>query len=507
MQGARTIYGDLIGWNAHETPTAMGNYVILSVETREAAALCAQNDDQRSRGTPSHWLSYISVTDAAAVAAKAQSLSRQLLMGPFDSGSGGPGRLSWAMPLPSQPPDPGAPPAEVALCLELGQAFQAFGVPAHRFEDALARIAARLGTEGQFFALPTAFFASLGMGGRRWTFIQRSPSGDVDLAKLCDLQETTDQVIAGRLTALGARDQVRAILAAPERWSAPLTVLCFGLGSAPAATFFGGGWREMLLTALLGSLVGLLAVLLGRRPGLARLVHPIAGTLVGFLALAAAARFPQVSPQVLTLAGLIVLLPGLRLVVSMNELATGNLVAGTARLVDTAMTFLSLGFGVALGQRLAAPLLDRALQGAPLPLPAWTLLPTLLLAATAFVVIFKARLRDLPWIFAACVLAFYGTRQGAALLGPQFGVGLGAFVLGLGSNLYTRLTRRPSVVTLLPGLMVLVPGGLGFKGLEFIIQKQVVMGLDTAFQALFVAIALLTGLLLAHAVVQPRTAL
>jgi uncharacterized membrane protein YjjB (DUF3815 family) len=55
--------------------------------------------------------------------------------------------------------------------------------------------------------------------------------------------------------------------------------------------------------------------------------------------------------------------------------------------------------------------------------------------------------------------------------------------------------------------MVLVPGGLGFKGLEFIIQKQLVVGLDTAFQALFVAIALLTGLLLAHAAVQPRTAL
>lgn len=398
-------------------------------------------------------------------------------------------------------------PPEVDLCLELGRAFQAFGIPAHRFEDALARISARLGLDGQFFALPTAFFASLGQGGRHWTFIQRSPSGDVNLAKLSDLQETTDALIAGSLSATEARERVRQIIAAPDRWGPLLTVLCFGLGSAPAAMFFGGGWREMGLTALLGSLVGVTAVLLGRKEGSARLVHPVAGTLVGFLALAAAYRFPHVSPTVLTLAGLIVLLPGLRLVVSMNELATGNLVAGTARLVDTAMTFLSLGFGVALGQRLAAPLLDRALLGTPIPLPAWTLLPTLLLAAAAFVVIFKARVSDLPWIFAACALAFYGTRHGAALLGPQFGVGLGAFALGLGSNLYTRLQHRPSIVTLLPGLMVLVPGGLGFRGLEFIIQKQVVVGLDTAFQALFVAIALLTGLLLAHAAVQPRTAL
>jgi len=411
------------------------------------------------------------------------------------------------MDAPRNPPPTSTAPPEISLCLELGQAFQAFGIPAHRFEDALARIATRLGLEGQFFALPTAFFASLSQGGQHWTFIQRSPSGDVNLAKLSDLQETTDALIDGRLSAGEARVRVQEILAAPARWGALLTILCFGLGSAPAAMFFGGGWREMLLTALLGMLVGLTAILLGRKAGSSRLVYPVAGTLVGFLALALAYRFPHVSPQVLTLAGLIVLLPGLRLVVSMNELATGNLVAGTARLVDTAMTFLSLGFGVALGQRLAASLLDRALQGTPLPLPAWTLLPTLLLAAAAFVVIFQARFKDLPWIFAACVLAFYGTRQGAALLGPQFGVGLGAFALGLGSNLYTRFQRRPSVVTLLPGLMVLVPGGLGFKGLEFIIQKQLVMGLDTAFQALFVAIALLTGLLLAHAAVQPRTAL
>ena len=74
-------------------------------------------------------------------------------------------------------------------------------------------------------------------------------------------------------------------------------------------------------------------------------------------------------------------------------------------------------------------------------------------------------------------------------------------------TLFTRIRRHPSAVTLLPGLVVLVPGGLGFKGLEFIIQKQLVLGLDTAFQALFVAIALLMGLLLAQVAVHPRTAL
>ena len=409
--------------------------------------------------------------------------------------------------MDAPPPPVEATPPEVAFCLELGRAFQASGIPAHRFEDALARVSRRLGLEGQFFALPTAFFASLARRDQHWTFFQRSLPGDVELERLSDLQETTDALIDGRLGAAEAAARVRAIQAAPPRWGAAMTVLCFGLGSAPAAQFFGGGWREIALTGFLGLLVGLAVVLLGRRTGSSRLVYPVSGALVGFLAVAAAWRFPHVSPQVLTVSGLIVLVPGLRLVVSMNELATGNHVSGTARLVDTCMTFLSLGFGVALGQRLASPLLERALHGQPRPLPDWTLAITLPLIAAAFVVLFRARPRDFPWILAACVLAFLGAREGSIWLGPQFGVGLGAFVLGLASNAFSRWKGRPSIVTLLPGLVVLVPGGLGFQGLGFIIQKQVIAGLDTAFQALFVAIALLTGLLLAQAALQPKTAL
>jgi uncharacterized membrane protein YjjP (DUF1212 family) len=396
---------------------------------------------------------------------------------------------------------------EVAFCLELGRAYLAYGIPAHRFEDALARVCRKLGIEGQFFALPTAFFASLGKDGQRWTFFERLNAADLDLEKLSRLQELTEDLLEGRLEAQAAAAEVRALISSPPRWGRALTVLCFGLGSMPAACFFGGGWREMALTGLLGLLVGLAAAVLGRREGLARLLHPVAGVTVGFLAVVLAQQLPHVSPQILTISGLIVLLPGLRLVVAMNELATGNLVAGTSRLVDTAMTFLALGFGVALGQRLAAPWLEGALRGNPLPLPGWALAVSLVMAAAGLLVLFRARPSDFPWIFGACVLAFLGARGGSALLGPQFGVGLGAFVLGLASNLFSRIAHRPSVVPLLPGLMVLVPGGLGFKGLEFIIQKQLVAGLDTAFQALFVAIALLMGLLLAHATVQSRTAL
>jgi predicted enzyme related to lactoylglutathione lyase len=84
LKAAQAFYGDLLGWRANEVPTAMGSYVIFSSGDRQAAGLCAQSDEQRQRGIPSNWLSYVSVSNADVTAAKAKELGAQILMGPFD---------------------------------------------------------------------------------------------------------------------------------------------------------------------------------------------------------------------------------------------------------------------------------------------------------------------------------------------------------------------------------------------------------------------------------------
>lgn len=81
---ARAFYGDLFGWSAREIPTAKGQYVILHLGAHEAAAVSAQNEEQRRHGLPPHWLSYIAVPDADAVASQAQQLGGRVLAGPFD---------------------------------------------------------------------------------------------------------------------------------------------------------------------------------------------------------------------------------------------------------------------------------------------------------------------------------------------------------------------------------------------------------------------------------------
>lgn len=84
LQAAKSFYGELFGWQPKEVATSGGNYVIFSAGGRQAAGLCAQGEEQRQRGVPPTWLSYVSVSDADAAATKAKELGAQVLHGPFD---------------------------------------------------------------------------------------------------------------------------------------------------------------------------------------------------------------------------------------------------------------------------------------------------------------------------------------------------------------------------------------------------------------------------------------
>jgi uncharacterized membrane protein YjjB (DUF3815 family) len=286
-----------------------------------------------------------------------------------------------------------------------------------------------------------------------------------------------------------------------------LNTICFALASGASARFLSGGWREIFVTTSIGLIVGLLAQLMGSFKEASRVFEPTAAIVASALVMVAARLFNPLAIYLTTLASLIVLLPGLTLTTAMHELATRNLVSGTARLMGAALLFFQLGFGVALGAQINRVLPPVLFSSTSAPLPGWTLWIALLMAPLAFTVLFNASRRDAGWIVLACWLSFSGARVGAFLLGPELGVCIGAILMGAGSNLYSRWLQRPSAITTVPGLIMLVPGSIGFGSLAKFIEKDVVSGLTTAFSMVLIAVALVTGLLMANVIVPPRKTL
>jgi uncharacterized membrane protein YjjB (DUF3815 family) len=265
--------------------------------------------------------------------------------------------------------------------------------------------------------------------------------------------------------------------------------------------------NEIVIAGPIGAGVGGLAEMARRLPQLARLVEPLAALFAALLALLAAATGWIVAPELCLLAGLVVLLPGMTLTQALAEIAHRNLASGTARLMGAGMTFLTLGVGAAIGGKVAALLPESGATHPSWELPAWTIEVALVASALALTTLFRAPARDLPYIAVAAFLAYYGVALGAWALGPELGAAIGAFAVALLANASARIGGRPAAIVLIPALILLVPGTLGFKSLSLLISHEPLDGIETAVAMAVVATGLVTGLLVANAVLPARAEL
>jgi uncharacterized membrane protein YjjP (DUF1212 family) len=326
--------------------------------------------------------------------------------------------------------------------------------------------------------------------------VLRVEPGSVDLARMTMLVRLGRQVADGEVTV----GEALARLLAPRR-PVPAWALHAGYAgtSASAAVLLGGGVSDVLGAIAVGFCASLLLVRLQRVALWAPLADLAAATFVALLAGAVAALGP--SRGVVTLAALVVLVPGLSLTVAISELASRSWVAGTSRLAGVTVGFLELAAGVAVGWRLTegVPVLFAA--GPPTPALAHPL--ALLAAPVAFLPLFRGRPRDLP---VTVVVSACGFLLAAAIGGP-FGAAFGALVVGVAGNAHARLTGVPSSVVVMPGVLLLLPGLVGLRGVSAMFGADLVGGLDVALDAVTTAGALVAGLLAAHAMLPAKRAL
>jgi uncharacterized membrane protein YjjP (DUF1212 family) len=400
---------------------------------------------------------------------------------------------------------PSAPDGDaVEFMIRLARALHNYGTPTHQTEDTLDAIARRLGVPAQFLATPTSIMMSAGPTREERVHLVRVEPGDQELGKLGEVHDVARSVVRGELTPALGTARLAAIETGPPPYRGAIRVLAMGLSSAAAARFLGGGMREIGVAGMIGLVIGVLGYLAERSPAVHRLFEPLAAFVASVLAAAAAHAAGPLSVYLCTLAGIIILIPGFTLTVAVTELSNRHLVAGTARLFGAFTTLVVLAIGVAIGGTLMTTLLGALPTVTPEPLPEWTLAIALFAAPLGFAVLLKALPRDVPWILLTCGLGFAGTRAGSAILGPELGVFIGAVVVGLAGSAYGNIARRPAAVLRVPGILLLVPGSIGFRGLTALLDKQVVPGVETAFRMITIAVALAAGLLIASVVAPSR---
>lgn len=386
----------------------------------------------------------------------------------------------------------------------LARALQLAGEPAHRLEARLLLAAKRFGMSLTLFTVPTGVIMTFDSPSGPRTHVIHVAASKVNLESLVRLSELADHIVRGTATLAQARKRLDEVLAAPPRYSRLTTVGAYVCSGGAFSVFFSGGMVEVMMGVVVGLIVGLLNWALSRTREAAHLFELAAAAAAGFVVVAVDRQGASFIEWVPLAAGLIMLLPGMALVDSVEELANGQLVAGAARLAGVGVVFLAVTFGVALGVQLAELLPDLEFAVPEIPLPVWTAVPALVVVAFGSMIRFRAHPQDFVKILAGSTLALVGVRAGTALGGPVAGPFMGAFTLGLAANLYARYFRGTAELLEVPGIALLVPGSVGIRSLEALLQQDTAAGIDEALRMFLIAMALATGLLFSSALVRER---
>lgn len=395
----------------------------------------------------------------------------------------------------------------IGFVLALGRALHRYGTPAHRLEEGLRRVCDKLNIEAEVFTTPTAIIMSFGPPTELKTRMLRVEGGELDMGKLAQVDALADDVLEHEITTAEGMTKLDAIIKGAPRYEHGLSTLAHGVVAAGLAVFLGGSKHDVGLAAAIGLIIGLLAQALQRSTDQARVLELVGAAFASFTADVFSTQTTHISPSIVSLSALIVLLPGLSLTVAMTELATRNLIAGTARLMSALIVLLLLVIGVWLGERIAHAVVHVDHVAWPVPLPEWTHWVALAASALGSAVLVQAQVRELGWIVGGCVVGYVGTRLGTLWLDSQLGVIVGAFALGVLANLYARLLDRPAQVVTVPAMLMLVPGGMGLRGMSSLLDRHTLTGVETLFAMFLVATAIVAGLLIANAVLSPRRSL
>ena len=385
----------------------------------------------------------------------------------------------------------------LALLLSAARGAQACGYGAEDTERLVSELAAQLGlADVQVSSLPTQLELAVGIPGRQRIVMLRVAPTPVDLGRIVRLDAVAREIKAGRIGPREASVRIDTIARSPRPYPAPMLLFAYCVAAAGAVLLFGEDLPEAITAAIAGLVVGSIAVARSRYRELDLAAELVSALSAGFISQVVSARIWPLDPRVATLGAVVVLLPGFILTQAVRELQTRNLLSGLAGLGLSSVTFLALVIGAVLGGALGARLFGPA-RVPGVELPSWMFLVGAAGMGLASVVVLRAPLREAPTVVGSALLSAAVSQTGSRTVGPALGAFVGAVVVGLVAHLNARIRKRPVWLVTIPGVLVLVPGSVGYRSLLNLVDRDVTTSIETGFAMVLTAAGIVFGLLLA----------
>lgn len=398
---------------------------------------------------------------------------------------------------------------KINFILKLGKALHIYGTNAPRLESALTNVSLAIGIKANIYSTPTYLAISVDYGVNQVSRQIRVSPSSVDLSKLSSVDEIAKKVSLNELNISDAVQMLDQLESSKGLYSSFLTVLAFGFVSLSLAIIFKGNYLDIIISFVMGAFLGVMRKVFVRSVDLDDIFEFFAGFICAFTAYFLKVYSVNINLNTVIIASLIVFIPGLAVTISMVELAAKNLVSGTARFTGAMVDLIKISFGVTIGLTFAKYTLKSSVSSLSslAPLPEFWLVAAVVLASISFTIIFKAWKSDFIWILLSGIMAIFTIKYLSLYVSHITSVFIGSFIIGIGSNVFARLKDRPAMIPLLPGIIFLVPGAIGFTGVGKLLQNDYSEGLGLAYQMCLIAITIVSGLFIANVIINPKRSL
>lgn len=379
---------------------------------------------------------------------------------------------------------------------KLASALEQYGFAGQGMTEYLQRVTRALNLNAEFIVTPKFVLTILWSSDEaEQTFnLFRGFGSGFDLAKLGEVGKLVDRVESGEVQSGDGLECLNAIERMPPEYPAAFNWVAYFLCGSSFALMLGASWLNALFGGLL-SVVAYAVVRIASRHSQTRMAKEmIAAFVVAALAGLIKGLLPAVDPLVISLCGVIRLLAGFELTVAQSELIAGNVISGLSWLSGAAIILLQLFGGTAIAFAIIdtwIPLWRSEFFSDTSFIRSWMFS---LSFVTGLAVVFRARKKDLPWIWLSALLVWAGLQFGKSW-GYWQGSFLGAATLSILSNFFNRTWRLPAATTLLPVAMIMVPGAAALRAIYAIESQGLIAGLQLAYQVLIIIFSILGGFL------------
>jgi uncharacterized membrane protein YjjB (DUF3815 family) len=219
---------------------------------------------------------------------------------------------------------------------------------------------------------------------------------------------------------------------------------------------------NLAAAAVLGAIIGILKTFTGGRPVLAAPISVVAAAAVSLLVSIAIQKGLPISPLCVVVPPLVTFLPGGMLTIGMVELAYGDMVSGSSRLISGFVQLVLLTFGLAAGATMAGVAYEDLQRfSGEWVAGAWMPWLGVMVFAVGVHLHFSGPRGALPWMLLVMLPAFATQKVSLGLFPSEISGFFGTLVATpLGYLIQQRFKGPPAMVTFLPSFWLLVPGSL-----------------------------------------------